>query len=485
MKIIGRKKEQELLEKFLKASKAEFLAVYGRRRVGKTFLVSQFFREKNCVFLYVVGMKNGSLADQLHFFTQAVMEVFSPNIDLTGFQFSSWQQAFEQLQRFIGTVAKNKKIVLFFDELPWLATPRSRMVSVLDHYWNKYWVNDPRIKLIVCGSSASWMLSNIINSHGGLYNRITQVLKLEPFNLHDTQCYLHSLGLKYSLRQTLDIYMALGGIPHYLALLQKGLSPAQNLNELCFSKHAKLREEFLHLFQSLFDHAAAHVEIVRLLATKKSGMTRAELSASAGLSTDGGTLSNRLDELEQSGFIKAVIPWGYTKKTTLKLVDEYSLFYLQWIEPSLNARLTKNHWLSQAGTGRFAAWSGYAFEAVCDKHLFQLCKALNIPDGSLSYSWQYKVKANTNEQGTQIDLLFDRPDGVITLCEIKFNQRPYAIDKAYADLLDKRITIFKKQTKTTKSVFLSFITTAGLKPNIYSDGLVSSETSLEDLFADE
>ncbi len=482
MAVIGREKEESVLKQIVSSHKAEFTAVYGRRRVGKTFLVTESFKHSPHVFLYASGIKDGSKEQQLENFTQALFECFGLDLSLPGFVFKSWPEAFKQLTQLINGLPKNKKIIIFLDELPWLATKRSRLIQTIDYYWNRYWSHDKRIKLIACGSAASWMLSTLINAKGGLHNRVTHSLKIEPFDLRTTKQYLKQLGLNYQNSQVLELYFAFGGIPYYLNFMKKGLSPTQNIEQACFAQHSDLRGEFDRLFKSLFESYQAHEEIVRVLAKNHYGISRGILAEKLRLSNDGGRLTKRLNELEESGFIRSFLSEHSEKGMYYKLIDEYSLFYLSWIEKTKRGRLVKNYWQTQINTGAYHAWSGYAFEAVCDKHLNQICKALNISDGSMGYSWRYTAPKKSNETGCQIDLLFNRPDNLITICEIKFNGAPFIIDKSYAMNLQNKREIYQKQTKASKAIEIAFITNNGLKKTMYSEELVANVMKLDDFF---
>jgi AAA+ ATPase superfamily predicted ATPase len=482
--IIGRKKEVRLLQEAYNSPQAEFVAIYGRRRVGKTHLIVQFFEAKTCLFLYVVGMKDGSLTDQLRHFTQAVFSTFNPGLTLPDYHFRSWDDALAQLTTLISNVQKKRKIILFFDELPWLSTPRSKLLQALEYYWNRHWVHDKRLKLIVCGSAASWMLSKIVHNKGGLHNRITRSIRLEPFNLSESKCYLHHLGIRYNNRQTLEIYMAIGGIPHYIRLLKPGLSPAQNINMVCFQPQGGLKEEFTQLFVSLFEENAAYEEIIQLIAAKRRGLSRSDIAKSAKLSKDGGRLSTRLKELEAAGFIVSHIPWQKEHGIYYKVIDEYVLFYLTWVKHTANKKISRDYWQSCASSPAYYAWAGLSFEAVCEKHLYSIRKALSIPDDSFAYSWQHFSRQGKEENGAQIDLLFDRKDHIVTICEIKYTEKPFLIDKEYANRLLIKINTYRKQTDCKKEIFVAFISASGLKPSLYSVDLVTNEATLEDLFSE-
>ncbi len=486
--IVGRKIEQNILAATLKSKKAEFVAVYGRRRVGKTFLIEQFFIQKPCLYFYLTGLHKGTLKEHLTVFAKSMSTAFFAN---TGIQLespSNWLKAFELLTNAINKFSKQKKVVLFFDELPWLASKKSGFKKALDFYWNTRWSKDNRIILIVCGSAASWIIKNIINDKGGLHNRITLQLPLYPFSLKESYDYLNYMGNKFNQKQTLELYMVLGGIPHYLEKVKSDLSAIQNISKLCFTRNGQLFKEFDKLFSSLFDNAETYVELIKIIATKRNGMTRRELESKAKLSESGGTLTDRLVALEQAGFIKSFVPIGYTEKgLCYKLIDEYCLFYLTWINPvkrQIENESEPGYWASKNSTPAWRSWSGYAFESVCLKHVAQIKKALFIPPGTLSGSWFCQPDGKNKLEGAQIDLLFDRDDGVITLCEIKYCQSPFEIDKKYADELVRKVKVFKERTKVNKQIFLSMITANALKKNRYSEELITSRATLDDLFQD-
>ena len=217
MKVIGRQEEIKQLEKIFQSQNAEFVAVYGRRRIGKTYLIKQFFKDKKCLFLKSSGLLNGKLKIQLENFQKEIEATFyenRPGMRLSAF--SNWNDAFRALHDAIELFAEKQKIVIFLDEFPWMAKPKSGLLEALDYFWNRFWSEDKRIKLIICGSAASWIIENILHNTGGLHNRVTLKLHLSPFSLKETQDYLQSKKIKYNLDQILKLYMCIGGVPYYL-----------------------------------------------------------------------------------------------------------------------------------------------------------------------------------------------------------------------------------------------------------------------------
>lgn len=481
-KIIGRYAEQNELKEIYKSPRAELVAIYGRRRVGKTYLINTYFKQKKCVFFNSVGLRQGTMQTQLDNFKDALSETFYNKVALQ--KISTWQEAFKILTLNIEKIT-NEQVIVFLDELPWMATPRSGFLNALDYFWNKYWSNIPNLKLFICGSSASWIIKKIINDKGGLHNRVTRKIILRPFLLHEAQDYVSSLELELTSEQILEIYMSLGGIPFYLNSLKRNLSVIQNINNLCFRESGLLYNEFNLLFESLFKDAEAYKEIIRYVAENMYGMARSTLEDKCKLSTNGGTLSERLQNLEDAGFIISFLPYGHTERgISYRVIDEYSLFYLHWIEPSKKGAIrfnpSSNFWLDTSKTPKWHAWSGYAFEAVCYKHVNLIQTALKIPASSIAISWRYHP-IKPDEQGAQIDLAFDRTDDSITICEIKYSTEPFVITKAYATNLKKKCEIFKKITRTKKQIFIAIIAANGLKENLYVDELISASVTLEDL----
>lgn len=483
-KIIGRVKEQELLKDLIGSKKSEFIAVYGRRRVGKTYLVKNLVSSSPCVFFHVTGVQKGSLQSQLKEFAKQVGKTFYQTPSLM--PQNSWEDAFEELTETINNVPKDKTVVLFFDEFPWMATPRSRILIALELYWNRYWVFDKRIKLIICGSSTSWIINHIINNKGGLHNRVTRTIHLQPFSLHETESFLKEHQIKLNRKQILDIYTVLGGVPLYWSFVRKGLSAPQCIDELCFQRNGPLVNEFERLFESLFEDPKPYKELIRFIAKHRYGIGQAELIALSKLPNGGGTI-DRLHELEEAGFVTSLVPYGHKDKGVYYVMDdEYSLFYLRWIEPNLKtiAKKEKNEgfWLSLSSQSGWKAWAGYAFESTCYKHINQIRRALRIDPGAHVGTWRFAPRDKAGQEGAQIDLLFDRNDGVITLCEIKRSDNQFAIDKVCYQELLRKMEVFRKQTRTKKQLFLTMVTTQGLKQTIHSEELITGQVTLEELF---
>ncbi|MCE5294802.1 MAG: ATP-binding protein [Chlamydiales bacterium] len=475
-----REREVAILNKMWKSKEAEFLAIYGRRRVGKTHLIRSFFSDKS-VFFELTGVKDATLAVQLGHFVEKLGKIFYEGLPIS--RPKNWLHAFALLTEAMKKIPKHKKIVLFFDELPWLASKRSGITQALDYYWNTEWSRLANVTVVACGSAASWMLDNLINAKGGLHNRLTKIIHLQPFSLKQTKEFLSSRKIQYNSLQLLDLYMVTGGIPYYLKQIERGKSVLQNIDMLCFSPEGILYSEFERLFQSLFEKADIHLQIVREISKQRYGISRVTLLNTLQISS-GGTLSKRIEELEACGFVKTFVPYGNKKRDLYyRLVDEYAQFYLQWIEPiAKNTIGGSGYWEKIASTPARSNWAGLAFEAICFKHSKEIANALGLQN--IPYTtgwWSYRSPAGTAATGAQVDLLFDRPDGIISLFEIKYSDKAFAIDKPCAKILANKIRVFNEQENTKKTLSLVMITTRGVKENIWSEELVDSQITLDQL----
>ena len=473
--IVGREAEKKILAALLLSKEAELIAIYGRRRVGKTFLVRNFY-QKNMAFEFT-GVHEASLSEQLLNFSYALKDAMG--ITINPATPLNWIQAFSFLSDFLKGKLVKEPVVILLDELPWIHTPKSGFLSAFGHWWNSWASRQPLLKVVICGSAASWMIENIINNKGGLHNRVSCSIRMLPFTLGEAEQYLLSQGIKLDRYQLLQLYMAIGGIPQYLKQVKKGESTSQAIDKLCFAKNGLLKTEFANLYRSLFVNASHHEAIVRVLAKKALGMSRAEIIAACGFTTGGGT-TRIFEELEESGFITQYIPFGKAARDCIyKLSDEYTLFYLKFIE---HTRATSaGSWLKIASGQSYKSWCGFAFEAVCQKHLLQIKRALGIA-GVYTEASGWRFKPPKAEKGAQIDLLLDRRDHCINLCEMKFAANEYVIDKKYAGELDTKVNVFREQTETKKTIFPTMVTTFGTKKNEYYTGRIQAEIVMGDLF---
>ncbi len=454
---------------------AEMIAVIGRRRVGKTFLIRKTFGED--ITLEITGIQHASRKEQLENFTFAVNNYLAKDIPIKTPK--DWLEAFRQLILALERrVDSSRKHILFFDELPWLASKKSGFLKALGFFWNN-WASKQPIIVVICGSAASWMIQKIVQHKGGLHNRITRLIHLYPFSLAETEQYFQARHIRLNRYELLNIYMIMGGVPHYLKEIEPGKSAVQMVDEICFSEHGILNNEFSRLYAALFEQADNHIAVVRALARKWKGLTRKEIVAMARLS-EGGGASKVLEELVHSGFISAYYPFGKKKKDMLyRLTDEYSLFFLQFIENRRSRE--KRLWQRLSQTQTYKSWRGYAFESLCLKHIEQIKQALGI-GGIYSESSSFMFQGDDERSGFQIDLLIDRKDQVINLCELKFYHDAFTIDKAYASTLRRKRSLFQDLTHTKKQIFITLITSFGLVPNQHSIGLVDQDFDMNIFF---
>ena len=475
--IIGRKEEVADFQRIYKSGRAEFVAIYGRRRVGKTFLVNEVF--KDSMTFHHTGLspydrkRRVSLKDQLRNFHFTLIRHGLEGIACP----KSWLEAFMLLQRLLEQKDNGTRQVVFLDELPWMDTGRSGFLTALESFWNGWGNMRHNLCLIVCGSATSWMLDNLINNKGGLYGRLTWEMKLAPFTLSECEQFYRSRHIPMTRYQVLQSYMVIGGIPFYMNYFNPSLSFAQNIDKLFFAPNAKLADEFERMFYSVFDHAEECMKVVRYLGKRHSGFTRNEI-ANATQMNPNGDFTKLLKSLENSKIILKYSPFTNEKKCEYyKLSDPFCWFWLHFKEQKkINET---DFWEHHLNAAQIASWCGIAFEEVCFNHIREIKKALGIAGVSTTEAAMI-VKGDHESDGMQIDLLIDRRDDVINLCELKFYKTPFTISKHYADLLWKRKETIEN-VMPKKAVHLTMITTYGISPNVYAND-VQSQIMMDDLF---
>jgi hypothetical protein len=470
--LIARNKECEQLERCITSNRSEFVIVCGRRRIGKTFLIDSYFHgEYDFSF---VGLHKAKTQLQLRRFAKTLAEYSGQSQSAL----KDWYDAFDALKDYLKQLPEDRKKVIFIDEMPWIDAQRSSFVSALEDFWNGWANRRPDILLIASGSATSWMANNLIANQGGLHNRITQRIYLEPFTLGETEEYLHSMDIHWSRYDILQCYMLTGGVPYYLSLLDNKLSVAQNIDALCFDEYGALRREYDELYNALFPHVDAYIHIVELLYQHKSGLIRKELAEAVNM--NGSRLTTVLNNLEQCGFIARRQMYGSPHVMVYRLVDFYTLFYFKFIAHQLT--LDKNWWSHHLDDGGIRAWRGLTFELICQQHHPQVKKALGINGMATAVStWSCTRNEALSQPGTQVDMLIERADRVIHLCEIKFSEGVYNITAEYEQKLRQRLDVFRQRTKCKKTVVNTFITTFGVGDGKHRS-IVHSEVTMDDLF---
>ncbi len=471
MKLIARNREIEELRRLYKSKRSEFVVIYGRRRIGKTFLVNQVFQDE-FTFSYV-GARKQPPQVQLQRFARQLQEFskspYAPTLN-------SWEEAFEELKALIKMKPAKERKVIFFDEMPWIDTPRSSFVDALEYFWNAWAAQRTDIMFIACGSATSWMVNKLVKNQGGLHNRITAQIYLRPFNLRESEQFLHEYGCRWDRYTILQCYMAMGGVPFYLSLLNPRESLAQNIDRLFFQKNAAMKEEFDELFNALFSQADKYIDVVKTLASKREGMIRAEIIEKTKLS--GGGLSKILENLERCDFIETYSKFkSSVRNTVYRISDPYTLFYFKFVHN--NNSKDEHYWTSNMNSPMVRAWQGFSFETVCLLHLSQMKKRLGI-SGIATNTCSWRKQGGVGD-GAQIDLLIDRSDRTINICEMKFSEKPYSITKPYADALRLKMAIFAEATHVRKTLALTMVTTYGILPGVHS-GIVQNEVVMDDLF---
>lgn len=475
--IVGRVYEQKLIRDYWNSGKSELVAVYGRRRVGKTYLVKKCFGEK--FDFWFTGMYETPRSVQLYQFSCELERYSGKKVG----PLKSWLDAFSALRNYLLSL-KKERLAVFLDELPWMDSPKSGFIAAFSNFWNMWPSSESKLKLFICGSATTWMMNHIIGDKGGLYGRVCRPIYLPPFTLRETEQFLGEVkGIELGRYQILEAYMVLGGIPYYLDMIEKGVPLDSCIDNLFFRIGAPLRDEYDFLFRSLFKESVLYRRIVETLSKSLKGMTREQIRQSLKFG-DGGRLTEALDNLCQCDFIRRYSAIGKSGKDMMyQLCDLFSLYHLNFVMRS-NGQ-DERFWSNMSGSGARRAWSGYAFEQVCLHHLRQLKETLGI-SGILSNACSWSCKGFVDADGTtwpggQVDLVIDRNDSTIDLCEMKFCRDEFVIDADYDKRLRERMSLFQKVTGTKKSVRQVFVTTYGVKTNSYSS-IVQSQVTIDGLF---
>jgi uncharacterized protein len=471
--MVGRKQQIETMQETLRIKKSSFVAVTGRRRVGKTYLIEQVYATNLC--LLVTGIQAADKQTQINNFTQKIAEYAGKQIVVPP---KNWQQVFSELKNYLKTLPKNKKQVIFLDELPWISTNKSGFLQMLAHLWNDYLSKENHFVLVVCGSATSWIIQKVVNDKGGLHNRITHSIALKPFTLSETKAFLVDKKIQLTNNAIVMLYMTFGGIPFYLEKIKRGESPAVAIERICFSETATLKNEYENLYKALFENSENHEAIVAALANAKAGLSAEEIVQISKVAK-GGPFIRTINDLMLSGFIQAEAPYGKVKRGTIyRLVDEFSVFYHKFMKR--NKKTNAGIWLTLTATQQYKIWTGYAFETICLKHISEIKKALGIAN-VYTENASFKQIGNENQNGFQIDLIIDRKDQTINLCECKFYESPFEIDKKYATQLQLRKSLFKKATGTRKIVFNTLITNYAVVENANSIDSIDNFLTIDNI----
>lgn len=471
MAILGRTSEKKQIKEIIDSKKPAFVAVYGRRRVGKTFLIKEYFDNK--FTFYATGLSNSNTKTQLVNFTVFINKCFNTTYTPA----KNWLETFTVLKNELAKIEGNK--IIFLDELPWFDTKKSDFITGLEFFWNSWASTQKGLKLFVCGSAASWMINELIKNKGGLHNRVTHCFKIEPFTLQETENFLQAQDVQLDRFQIINLYMVMGGVPYYLEQIKKGESAAQNIERICFSDNGILRTEFTFIFSSLFNNSEKHEKLLRKIYELGNRATRDNLIKQLH-TLSSGDFTVKLNELEESGFLKSYTPLGVRKSKKIYVIsDYYSLFYFKFIENA--GKYEAGNWINRLNDATTNVWAGLTFEQICWDHTQNIKQHLGIA-GVYSETSTWSKQNDTETNGAQIDLVIDRKDRVINLFEIKYTINPFEITKEYDLKLRNKVGAFIQSTKTKKTVFLSMITTYGLVNNAYYRSIIQNELTMDDLF---
>ena len=476
MVLIGREKERQKLTEALTKDESQLIAVYGRRRVGKTYLIENTLRKE--IIFDVTGIKGANIRTQLSNFRAQIIKRSKRFSKSSGLQ--NWFDAFQLLQAYIETKGKKKKVI-YIDEFPWFCGQRSDFLALFEHFWNNFCAKRNDLVVIVCGSAASFMVNNIIHNKDGLHGRISTIIRLMPFDLYETKAYLKYKKINWDHYDIILCYMILGGIPHYLNQLDKRYTLPQNIDKLCFETGGQLVDEFDQVLLSLFTNSSLHRKVIIELAQKRKGLTRKVLYENLGKGNNT-AFTKAIRELDESGFVVECLPFDHKpRKSVFRLNDEFCFFYLKYIAP--NKGQGEGTWLHLYNSRSFNVWSGFAFEMLCMKHTKNIKKALGIPKvRTTTHSWISKeAQKSAQKSGAQIDMLLKRQDRRIDIIEMKFSNKPYTITKSYRDIMINKMNVFEEEAHPDEALALIIITTNGLKMNTHSN-ILTDQLTMDILF---
>lgn len=412
---IGRKHELDLLRRFLATDGPGIAVVHGRRRIGKSLLIATALDGRRA--LTFEGLENQPKKAQIEAFLFQLSQ--QEGLPTTGVSASGWREALVRLE----PVLRQRPAIVVLDEFQWMANYRRELVSDLKMIWEQCLSKLPHVKLILCGSIASFMTTKVVRS-SALYGRTDLELQLKGFSLHETHLLLNDRGLD----EVVEAGLYVGGVPKYLELLKAYPSVRVAVEELAFRENGYFFEEYERIFTSHFGRNPDFRKLVTALASSPRGMFRTDLARAAGVDT-GGTLSEHLSDLESAGFLASETPIDKgpgSRTIKYRIRDAYMQFYLSFIRPNLKkirSGVQRNVFAHVSQTGRFYAWRGHAFEELCIRHAGRIAEILGFPGIDFTCGPYFRAPSR-DQTGIQIDLLFSRADNVITLCEMKCSTAP-------------------------------------------------------------
>lgn len=480
--IIGREEELATISRLYTSERSEFLALYGRRRVGKSFLIEEAMENKftfMTVGLFIKVDKDDAekvesyRQQQLRHFYSSLLEYGLPEEGNPAP--TNWLDAMNLLKKLLLSKRSRRKVV-FIDELPWLAGPQSsELVSELGFFWNQWARKRKDILLIVCGSATSWMIDNVIREYEGLYGRVTETIALKPFTLAECERYWEKRGFHLSRYEVALTYMVIGGVPYYMDSFRPDRTMADNINTIYFNKD-KARQEFKDVYAGLYSSSEVYINVIRQLGKRFYGMSRTELLEALD-KKGGGNFSDVLENLIDSGIIRSYTLYGSPRKQTVyQLMDFFTLFYLRFCE---NTDFTS--WRSVQRSKPFYSWAGNSFELLVVEHIQQLADALRIKEYATPFSWSGDTPDGDE---AQIDLVIpataERADYI---CEMKFSEGKYILKEEDADDITRHIEALKNSSihKLSHSIYVVLVTSFGVTESKHRSHL-NDIVTLDSLF---
>ncbi len=475
MKLVARSAETDELKRCERSGKSELVCVYGRRRVGKTYLVEQTF--SGSFAFRATGVEGGNMRQQLKSFNQRLQEHGDPQRTIP----KNWFEAFSRLDIVLSRedAARSPygKKVVFLDEFPWFATARSEFLMAFGEFWNRRGTAGDDIMVVICGSATSWIVGNVLENTGSLYNRVTSQVYLEPFCLGDAERFFVDRGFGWTRSQIAESHMVFGGLPYFLELLDPNESLRANIERLCFAPHALLAHESSKLLEATLKKSPAYDRLLSYLAKHRCGVEKQACFEQTGLAK--GTFARAVDDLLKCGYIREFkVPTKRGKPLFLQLVDPFLLFHYRFLSKKSGDRVGSWSDCIQ-DEARYKSWRGCSFEILCVLHEAQIKRALGISGvRTRCYPWTSDQGAG----GAQIDLVIERDDGIINICEMRCTDRPFSMDAATEASLLNKVDVFKRETGAKNPVKIVVVSASGIAGVAHTE-YISRTITLDDLFA--
>ncbi|MFH1654342.1 MAG: ATP-binding protein [Pseudomonadota bacterium] len=482
---VGRRDEIRRLDEIVERKRASFIVVYGRRRVGKTELIEQYFCNDTVLKFEGIEIDKEDVRnydERQKFQIDQSLKRLAKYLDnpLIGkVQCRTWGDFFDILSE----VATKQNVVIYFEEIQWLANYESHFFSELKPFWDDRWRHNEKLKLVICGSSTSFIVGQLL-SNKAIYSRSQEEFHLREFNLMEIRDYLGNKGHK----ETMLAQLTVGGIPEYLGRLKEKGTVLSNLCKNSFRPDAFFSLEKDKIFISSLSRNHNYQKIVEYLGRCKFATALEITKAIKGDSAGGGSVTRLLEDLSRCGFIKRYTPIHKDDQSKLirySISDEYLQFYFRFIKPKLTKIQNKSYvenTLQGINKRSFETVMGFNFERWCQKNASLFAKILGFSGVEYESGSFFDAKTQMQEKGFQIDLMYIIKGSKIIICEIKFYDG--LVDNRVCEEVKRKIELFQLSMQRYKNYTYEavLITTEGVRDSATIQATFDHIITFEDIF---